>query len=188
VGLRGSPVERRSSSDRQIRRWDRLRVLALAAVAVAVAVPAAALAGPSAPTPAKDSFTGRVTAATGIFARDHGAVTIALAPRPGNALRRLTLTLRGAPCSGKGQCVQLSGKLTGTLAPGPMRVPDAGRSFTIAATGTIKPLGHVSATGTVHGTGFIANGHENLRLLLMRAGGTVTIEATSPPVPGFTSP
>jgi hypothetical protein len=84
--------------------------------------------------------------------------------------------------------VQLSGRLVGTLTAGPRQVPDVGQSFTIRATGTVKPLGHVAATGTVHGTGFIAHGHESLRLRLARAGGSVTIDGVSGLVPGFTSP
>jgi len=141
------------------------------------------------PTPAKDSFTGRITAATGKFAGDTGNVRIVLAPGPGQAIRHLGVTLQGTLCAAKTRCVILSGKLTGTLAPGPRRNPDVGRSFLIAATGgVVKPLGHVSATGTVQPTGFIANGHETLTLRLTAPGGTVTIAATSGPVPGFTSP
>ncbi|MEA2370984.1 MAG: hypothetical protein QOH12_1378 [Solirubrobacteraceae bacterium] len=139
-------------------------------------------------TPAKDTFTGKITMATGRFASDHRPLKILLAPGAGQAVGHVGLTIRGTVCTRKGACVALVGKLNGTLTPGPMKVPDAGRSFTIAATGTIKPLGHVSATGTVHGTGFIANGHESLTLRLTGPGGTVTIAATSGPVPGFTSP
>jgi len=136
----------------------------------------------------KDLFTGRITAATGKFAGDRDVVTIILAPGRGQATRHLTATITGAACTGKPHCVQLAGKLTGTITSGPIRVPDVGRSFAIAATGTIKPLGHVSATGTVQGTGFIANGHESLKLRLTRHGASITIDATSGQVPGFTSP
>jgi len=139
-------------------------------------------------TPAKDTFTGKITAATGRFAGDRGLVKILLAPGSGQAVGHVGVTIRGTVCARKVACVALVGKLNGTLTPGPIKVPDVGRSFTVAATGTIKPLGRVSAKGTVHGTGFIANGHESLTLRLTGPGGTVTIAATSGPVSGFTSP
>ncbi len=162
-------------------------VVACAASVAAVGSPTV-LAASMALTPAKDSFAGKITAATGKFSGDRGAVTIVLAPGAGQAARHLSVTIKGTVCARKVACVPLAGKLTGTLAPGPRTNPDVGRRFTIAATGTVKPLGHVSATGTVQGTGFINNGHESLTLKLTRPGGTVTIAATSGPVPGFTSP
>ena len=139
-------------------------------------------------TPAKDSFAGKITTATGRFSGDRGSATIVLVPGPGQASRHLGVTIKGTVCARKVACVPLVGKLTGTLAPGPRTNPDVGRRFTITGAGTIKPLGHVSATGTVQGTGFIKNGHESLTLKLTNSGGTVTIVGTSGPVPGFTSP
>jgi hypothetical protein len=143
----------------------------------------------AAATPARDSFSGSITAATGRFSGDHGAVAIVLAPSTGQGLRRLSLTVRGSGCRTPAhRCVALTGRLSGTLALGPLRVPDVGSSLTIRAAGAIKPLGQVSASGTVQGTGFIAHGRETLKLRLTTAGGAITIKADSAVVPGGTTP
>jgi hypothetical protein len=60
--------------------------------------------------------------------------------------------------------------------------------FTLTAAGTVSPLGRTSLTGTVHGTGFIARGHETMTVTLATARGSVTVTASSGTVPGFTSP
>jgi hypothetical protein len=74
------------------------------------------------------------------------------------------------------------------MTPASHRVPDTGTSFTIMASGKLKPLGPVSATGTAQGTGFIARGYASMQLTLTAGNGTVTYQAQAGPVGGFTSP
>jgi hypothetical protein len=83
--------------------------------------------------------------------------------------------------------VQLRGTLTGTLTR-MSTIPDVGASYALSASGRVKPLGHVSATGQVHGTGFIMRGHETLTVRLSNSRGEVDLQAQSPVVPGFTTP
>lgn len=162
------------------------RVAALTTCAAATGVPAVLAA---AVAPARDSFTGSIIGATGRFAGERGAVALVTVPAAGQGVRPLKLTLRGSGCTaGSRRCVELTGSLSGTLALGPVRVPDVGSRLTIAASGRIKPIGLVSATGTVQGTGFIARGRETLDLRLRAPRGTITVRAVSARVPGFTSP
>jgi hypothetical protein len=160
----------------------------ICAATLAAAGASAAFAATVGSAPAKDSFVGSVTAATGRFSGDHGGVRLVLAPGRGQSGRRLTVTFSGGSCGSAGHCIQLSGRLTGVLTRGPIVVPDVGSSLTVRASGAIRPLGKVSATGSVHGTGFIARGHETLRLKLTGSGATITISADSGLVPGGTSP
>ena len=67
-------------------------------------------------------------------------------------------------------------------------MPDTPERFAVSATGKLKPIGHVSTTGLAAGTGFVPMGRETLQLKLTAAGGQLTIEARSQPVPGFTTP
>jgi hypothetical protein len=149
--------------------------------------------GSTRPTvPRQDSFTGRITSATGKFRGDRGHVTILLkTDDPGahspRAKRRLTLVLEGRRCSGARRCIRVTGRLEGTLIAH-RSIPDVGVPFTIAAHGIIRALGHVSAAGSVRGTGFILSAHEPLRVALSAPGGRVLINAKSGKVPGFTSP
>jgi len=77
----------------------------------------------------------------------------------------------------------------GSMAVIGMPIPDAGVKLRLTATGAVKPLGRVSVTGTVHGTGFIARGHEFLQLTLTSLHkGVVTVDAHSGLVAGFTTP
>jgi hypothetical protein len=137
----------------------------------------------------QDSFTGRIAFATGKLTGDRGEVAILLKTGHSVATRRqLTLVLDGRRCGKAKHCVQLTGVLTGMLIAEPT-LPDMGRRFTIAAEGFIQPLGQVSATGSVRGTGFIFSyGHEPLHLTLNAPTGRVTIDAKSGKVPPFTSP
>jgi hypothetical protein len=66
--------------------------------------------------------------------------------------------------------------------------PDAGAGFAVSGSGTIRPLGRVHVSGSAHGTGLIASGHETLRLTLRARSGEVVVSAQSGLVPGFTSP
>lgn len=168
-----------------------MRAVAVAACAglLVIAGTAVALGALRAKVPAKDSFSGRITAATGKFEFDRANVAVELAvAHSGYANRRLTLALRSPRCGNAKHCVQLTGTLKGTLTTEPQKVPDVGSSFTVRAGGTIKTLGRVSATGSVHGTGFIYRGKETMRLRLDAHGGTITLDARSGLVPGFTSP
>ena len=115
----------------------------------------------AASVPANDSFSG----SKGHVSIKHGA---------GDAVKmRFTGSLRGT--------------VTGTMLK-QTSLPDTGARFAIAGAGRVKPLGHVSVSGTAHGTGFIARGYESLNLTLSNAKHHVTVTAQSGLVPGFTSP
>ena len=154
------------------------------------------LAGSGAPavaagtaTPAKDTFSGSITRATGGLRSDHGDVTILIhVAQSTDPARRVGLTLNSGRCGSTSHCLSLSGSLSGTISGGPGGIPDVGRRFDLKVSGTLAGLGHVSATGVVVGVGFIRAGHEMLTLNLRTKRGSVTIAAISPKVPGFTSP
>lgn len=167
--------------------WPRAGLVALAA-AITLTPAAAAVASSPPHVPAKDRFKGSASAATGKFSGDHATVTVYLKPgRIHGAGRVVTIILVGRRCKGVPGCMNLNGRLTGVLKAQPAP-PDAGRKFAISVTGKITPLGHVSATGTVYGTGFIRRGREGLQIKLGTSTGAITIGAQSPIVPGFTSP
>lgn len=152
-----------------------------------MAVSSVAIGATQAKAPANDSFSGSITAATGSFKHDRGKVSIDLTLRSGHATRRLTLTMHGQPCESK-RCVALIGKLRGTLMTDAEQIPDVGSRFTARAAGAIDPLGHVFASGTAQGTGFVERGLETLKLTLTAKHGTITVNAHTRSVPGFTSP
>jgi hypothetical protein len=159
-------------------------------LAAAIAV-AAALAPGAAPAsvPAKHSFSGRISGATGSYRGDGGTVAIELSvPSNSNRTRPVTAKLRGNPCGRAPNCLRLRGKVDGTLTAIPGRVADVGARFSLKATGAVAALGRTAVKGTVNGTGFIASGHERMQLILTTPRGTVTVDASSPTVPGFTSP
>jgi hypothetical protein len=168
--------------------WTRGALAVLGAALLAVASSAVAIGAPSRHVPARDSFRGRITSATGQFKGDHGRVTIYMhVPESGATTRKLRLTLVGAQCGSAKNCLTLSGAAKGTLTR-KSYIPDTGMRFTVQATGTVVPMGHISATGHVHGTGFTPTGHERMHLTLMCPDGQITIDAHSPVVKGFTSP
>ena len=139
--------------------------------------------------PARDAFSGRITAATGLFRNDHGHATADLAvSRSGARTRRLTITVRGRLCNKSKRCVRLTGHLKGTITALAHTIPDTGRRFTIRAGGTISRLGHVHVRGSVEGTGFVYRGHERMHLTVSTDAGRIAIDAHSRLVPGFTSP
>jgi hypothetical protein len=163
-------------------------VLSASAASVAAITSSAAVGSPGLIVPPADSFSGHITFAAGKFNGDRGRVAILLEPHDsGAAERQLALVLDGRRCGKAEHCIQLAGVLKGTLTRS-RTMPDVGASFTIAASGLILPLGHVSATGSVHGTGFIDYGHEPLHLTLSMSSGSVALDAESGEVPGFTSP
>ena len=164
--------------------------LRLATCTALAALAAASLASAAPPNVgAKDTFHGRVASATGRYRGAAGKVDIyIIASGSGTSPRTVKLVLAGHPCGTARHCIKLSGTVTGVLIGQPTH-PDVGQRFTISAAGTIKSLGgHVAASGTVDGTGFIARGQEEMELTLASSGGTVTVTASSPVVPGFTSP
>src|SRR5262249_50581395 len=139
--------------------------------------------------PARDAFSGRITARTGSFRGDHGHATVDLAvPASGAATRRLTLTIHGRLCDTSNHCLRLTGHLKGTITVLANTIPDTGRRFTIRAAGFIRRLGHVRVRGIVVGTGFIRRGHEDLQLTATARAGRLALDAHSRLVPGFTSP
>jgi hypothetical protein len=109
---------------------------------------------------AKDSFSGHITAARGALAHDGGAAAVVLATpqSTGQRVRSLGLTVRGASCGHRPRCLTLAGTLRGTISMLAPANPDLGRILALHASGTLRPLGTVRISGTVHGTGFIARG------------------------------
>ncbi len=137
---------------------------------------------------ARDSFTGTVRSASGKYSGATGRVHVYLRPQGHRVRRSLTLTLAPSSCPAGAKCLKLSGTLTGTLAPGPGHLPDTGHGYLLNATGTVRPLGMVTARGGVEGTGFIRRGQETLNVTLTGPSVRIAIEALSAPVSGFTSP
>src|SRR5689334_7164737 len=52
----------------------------------------------------------------------------------------------------------LRGSVGGTVTM-PLTNPDVGRESDLSGSGSVRPLGLVSLSGTLHATGFIARGH-----------------------------
>jgi hypothetical protein len=137
--------------------------------------------------PAHDRFTGPLSAGTGSLA-GAGDVLEARLQAPGtNGTRRLTLWILSTGCRAGASCVHLSGSLRGQLTP-IQALPDIGRRYKITATGSLHPVGAVTATGTVAGTGNINSGFESLLLTLSGPHGSARLSARSARVPAFTSP
>lgn len=159
-----------------------------AAALAALYVCAAAIAGPFSSGPrTADSLTGRVSSATGHWHSHHGRLAIRLAPTGTTARRHLVIYLTARRCATPTACLKLHGSLTGTITALPGK-PDVGRRFSVKAAGVVAPLGHVRATGTASGPGFISRGRVTLALTLTDARGSATVSARSEPVPGFTAP
>ena len=149
----------------------------------------AVLAASHRKVPARDAFSGRITARTGMFQgeRGHASADLAVAGSR-TTTRRLTITVHGRLCDKSKHCVRIAGHLKGTITALADTVPDTGRSFTIRAAGIIRGFGHVRVRGKVDGTGFIYRGHESLRLTATAHAGRLALYAHSRLVPGFTSP
>jgi hypothetical protein len=155
-------------------------------VAVAAAVIALSAAGAAvAVTPAKDLFSTRVANASGAYRADTGASQIAVVPGSGS---KVTITLRGASCHGQRRCVAPSGSLHGTMTRTGRVIPDIGMAYALVASGRLTSIGTVRATGTLHGTGFIAHGHESILLTLTAPRGIIQLSGESRLVPGFSHP
>lgn len=162
-------------------------VIGCVAAQALVLVPGAiGAAQPSAST--KDTFSARITAATGRFAGDHGSMTIYVsAPPSTTGTRQLTLIFAGRRCGTAKHCLDLTGRATGSLTQ-QRSLPDVGRMFRVSANGSVKPLGRTTLSGTIDGVGLISKGHEQLRLTLTTSRGRITLTGSSPTVPGFSSP
>jgi hypothetical protein len=81
----------------------------------------------------------------------------------------------------------LTGQVSGTW----VRVfsnPDVGATQALTGSGTVKPLGNVQANGTLHLTGFVAQGEATGTLTLTTGRGRVTLALVGPPQPGFSGP
>lgn len=168
----------------------RLNPTALVTVAVAAASLGAGTAvatGASSP-PARDTFTGQVTASAGRYASVRDRLTVYLLPQSTGSRRRIIVQIVGRGCSAATiHCVRLHGTLTGTMTA-QKTVPDLPTRFALIARGRVRPLGRVSATGVVQGIGFVISGRETLTLTLRNAHGRVALAGHSAVLRGFTSP
>ncbi len=66
--------------------------------------------------------------------------------------------------------------------------PDVGTTVKLQGNGLIPGLGSVKVSGSLHGTGFIANSHVEGSLKLSNNKGSITLQLQSPVVGGFTAP
>jgi len=149
----------------------------------------AALAASHRKVPARDAFSGRITARSGSFRGDRGHATADLAVHGSRAAtRQLTISIHGSLCDKSKHCVGITGQLKGTITGLADTIPDTGRSFTLRVAGIIRGFGHVHVRGRADGTGFIYRGHESLRLTVTGHAGRLALYAHSGLVPGFTSP
>jgi hypothetical protein len=87
-----------------------------------------------------------------------------------------------APASQPSQ--HLHGPLHGSYTIVPS-IPDTGTHYDLSGSGSIDGLGQVTATGELHSTGFILNGHATGTLTLQNANGAVTLQLVGPSQPGF---
>jgi hypothetical protein len=137
--------------------------------------------------PAKDRFSGTVTGGTGAYrhATGHAAIVVRISDARGRSAH-ISLVFRAGHCA-RSSCLELSGRLAGT-ATAKAQPADAGRAADLSVEGNLTGLGHVSVTGTLHGTGFTQRGQETLDLQLRAGRGTLKVHAHSDDVPGFSFP
>jgi hypothetical protein len=79
----------------------------------------------------------------------------------------------------------LSGLLTGKYTPAPHHTPDAGVAYNLQGVGTLKGLGQVTLTGSLHPTGFVKAGHAIGTIVLANAHGTLTLHLEGTLQAGF---
>ena len=79
----------------------------------------------------------------------------------------------------------LTGTIKGTYTIPPLMNPEAGQTYVFNGSGTAGALGAVTATGSVHLPGFIANGKAAGTLTLSNSLGSVTLTLTGPTQAGF---
>jgi len=165
----------------------------VAAAAIAADTPAAVADTPAAvadtPAAVADTFHATVTGASGRFAGNHGTATIVLHRGLGSrsAQTSVTISFHGVSCHSARRCLRLEGQLAGMMTP-QRSLTDVGHSYALTLAGTVAPLGHVSASGTATGTGFIRSGHTRLAVTLHAGAGTVRLSGQSAAVPAFTNP
>lgn len=137
--------------------------------------------------PPRDRFTGTLRDGSGSLAGAGDVLEARLQSAAAAGTRRLTLWILSTGCRAGSACVHLSGSLRGRLTP-VRTLPDIGRRYAIAARGSLRPVGVVTASGTVSGTGNIELGFETLELTLSGGRGSARLSARSGRVPAFTSP
>jgi hypothetical protein len=138
--------------------------------------------------PARDTFTGSISSGRGSFSGAGGHVTVYLHPHGSGKQRTVRIVFRGRCAASASTCTKLNGALSGQLSSPRRGPPDIGHAYTLTGTGRVSPLGQAELRGEVVGTGFITHGHELMRVTLTSPSGTVTVQATSGPVKGFTTP
>lgn len=138
--------------------------------------------------PARDTFLASIVSGTGAYSGASGRVRISLHPR-GSGRRRTTRMAFQPACRRTHGCkTRLKGTLRGTLTAAGRHLPDTGSQDTLTGGGRISPLGNARARGWVQGTGFIAHGHELMRITLTTSSGSITLQGRSAAVKGFSSP
>jgi hypothetical protein len=137
--------------------------------------------------PLRDRFTGTLGGGTGSLAGARDVLEARMQAPGITGTRRLTLWVFTTGCRAGSACAHLMGSLSGRLTP-VRTLPDIGRRYAITATGSLHPVGAVTATGTVAGTGNINFGFESLELTLSGTHASARLSAHSARVPSFTSP
>ncbi len=137
--------------------------------------------------PSRDRFIGTLHDGTGSLAGARDVLEARLQAAGTTGPRRLTLWIVTTGCRAGSVCVHLGGSLRGQLTP-VRTLPDIGRRYAVRATGSLDPLGAITATGTVAGTGNINRGFESLQLTLRGRRGSARLSARSGRVSAFTSP
>ncbi|TMK40088.1 MAG: hypothetical protein E6G56_08795 [Actinobacteria bacterium] len=170
-----------------------------AAVLLIAALASAAPAAPAAPV----TFSGRIVSGSGRYAGASGAVTVVVRSsvrrNPRGLPARFAIVLdvrcrrrgrarRAAAGARSSSALCLRGKLRGSAEQTGSRLPDVGLHYAIAAHGRVKPLGAVAARGSASGTGFIDRARMGMALRLSNRLGSVSLEAHSDLVSGFSSP
>jgi hypothetical protein len=82
----------------------------------------------------------------------------------------------------------LNGSGQGTFSQPPLPFPDVGVTDAFKGRAQLGRLGAVRVSGSITGTGFIAQGQATGTLTLVNARGRVTVALTGPPEGGFHSP
>jgi hypothetical protein len=139
--------------------------------------------------PPRDTFVGSIVSATGAYSGYRGQARVYLHPSGSGRTRPARVVLRADCVTSRGHCrAKLDGTLRGTLTAAGRTLPDTGIRDILRANGRIGPLGNATARGWVQGTGFIAHGHELMQITLRTASGSITLQARSLALTGFTSP
>jgi hypothetical protein len=84
-----------------------------------------------------------------------------------------------------GARVNLHGTIQGTLVPVIRGAIDAGPQYSVTGAGVLNEQPPFVASGNLHRTGMIAQGHATGVLRLTNARGSITLRLEGPPQPGF---